>query len=375
MLSFTPSTNVEKEMKRLHALFVESSLSLGGISPDEARYMNRMALISNIGATTRIENAVLTDSEIEWVDTMLNNDGRTTAFEEKKAFILDKLSKDRERSVAEVVGSRQVLTTVYLQSEELFPLSETIIRGLHHNLLRYYPPAADHAGGYKRIPTNVVYHDHETGEKRVVLDPAPPGIVTETAMAELVQWYNSTIHEHPWPLLVATEFVFRFLAIHPFQDGNGRIGRALFVLSCLQSDDRYLSGIVPYLAVDRHIEQNSSLYYSVLHQCSGGRFDADPGNYATEPLAWFFARILELSLADIAFYRQRYRGLQKLSSSALAVLNAFKSHPEKRLKVAALVEETTLPRRTVQHALKTLTGQGLLQLLGQGAAARYQLIF
>ena len=375
MLSFSPSTKLEIEMKRLLGLFVESYKSLENVSREEAGYLNRFAFISNIGASTRIENAVLTDQEIEWVDTTLKNDGKITAFEEKKQYILDKLSKDRERSVEEVVGSRQVLTTIYMQAREFFPLTETIIRGLHHDLLRYYPKAAEHAGGYKKAPNNVIYHNHETGEKRVVLDPAPPGVVTETAMSELLRWYNNTIHEHPWPLLVATEFVFRFLAIHPFQDGNGRIGRALFILSMLHSDDRYISGITPYLAVDRHIEQNSALYYTVLHQCSGGKFEPDPGNYHIEPLAWFFVKIIESSVADIAFYRQRYEALQRLSISAHTVLACFKSHPEKRLKVADIVNESGLPRRTVQYSLKTLTGQKFLQLLGRGAASRYQLIF
>jgi Fic family protein len=208
-----------------------------------------------------------------------------------------------------------------------------------------------------------------------VLDPAPPGIVTETAMAELVRWYNNNIHEYPWPLLVAAEFVFRFLAIHPFQDGNGRLGRALFVLSLLHSEDRYLSGITPYLAIDRHIEQNRSLYYTVLHRCSGGKFDYDPGRYQLEPLAWFFSKIFESSIDDIAFHRNRYELLQRLSTSALAVLDCFKSRPEKRLKVADIVKDTGLARRTVQYALKTLTGKGFLQPLGRGAASRYQLVF
>jgi len=375
MLSFKPSTRFEIEMKRLHGLFVESWTSLGGISSEEARYLNRFAFISNIGASTRIENAVLTDQEVEWVDTTLNSDGRITAFEERKEYILDKLSRDRERSVEEVIGSRQVLATIYMQFKELFPLSETTIRGLHHDLLRYYPEAVDHAGRYKKTPNIVVYHNHETGEERVVLDPAPPGIATETAMAELVRWYNNNIHEYPWPLLVAAEFVFRFLAIHPFKDGNGRLGRALFILALLHSEDRYLTGIAPYLAIDRHIEQNGSLYYTVLHQCSGGKFDYDPGRYHLEPLAWFFSKIFESSVNDIGFYRHRYEVLQGLSTSALAVLNRFKSSPEKRLKVADIVKETRLPRRTAQYALKTLTGKGFLQLLGRGAASRYQLIF
>ena len=128
MLSFKPSIKLEMEMKRLQSLSVEAYKSMEGISSEEARYLNRFAFISNIGASTRIENAVLTDQEIEWVDTALNSDGRITAFEEKKEYILDKLSKDRERSVEEVVGSRQVLTTIYMQTNELFPLYQSIFQ-------------------------------------------------------------------------------------------------------------------------------------------------------------------------------------------------------------------------------------------------------
>lgn len=61
------------------------------------------------GASTRIENTVLTDQEIEWVDTTLSANDKTTAFEEKKQAILDKFSKDRERSIEAVVGCREAL--------------------------------------------------------------------------------------------------------------------------------------------------------------------------------------------------------------------------------------------------------------------------
>ncbi len=375
MLSFTPSQKIENRLKILQGLLAETYKDLETLSPDETRYIHRCAFISNIGASTRIENAVLTDQEIEWIDTTLNEHGNATAFEEKKSFILDKLSKDRERSVEEVVGCRQVLTTVYLQADELFPLSEVTIRGLHHDLLRYYPKASSYAGGYKTAPNRVVSINHETGEKRVVLEPSPPGIITATAMSELTNWYNTAIQDYPWPILVATEFVFRFLAIHPFQDGNGRLGRALFILALFHSGDKYLTSITPYIAIDRHIEQNHTLYYSILHQCSEGKFKADHTQYKLEPLAWFFINILESSLADIEIYRKRYNNLQKLSESASTVLNCFRSSPEKRLKVGDIVEKTGLPRRTVQYALKTLTKQEILQILGRGAGSRYQLVF
>jgi DNA-binding IclR family transcriptional regulator len=67
--------------------------------------------------------------------------------------------------------------------------------------------------------------------------------------------------------------------------------------------------------------------------------------------------------------------LQKLSESALAVLNYFKSSPEKRLKVSDIEKDTGMPRRTVQYALRTLTKKTFIQKLGQGAGTRYQLIF
>ena len=375
MLSFTPSQKIENRLKIFQGLLAEKYKDLEALSPDEIKYVHRCAFIGNIGASTRIENAVLTDQEIEWVDTTLNDYGKATVFEEKKSFILDKLSKDRERSLEEVVGCRQVLTTVYLQADALFPLSEVTIRGLHHDLLRYYPQASSYAGGYKTTPNRVVSINHETGEERVVLEPSPPGIITATAMSELTNWYNTGIQEYPWPILVATEFIFRFLAIHPFQDGNGRLGRALFILALLHSGDKYLTSITPYIAIDRHIEQNHTLYYSILHQCSEGKFKADHTQYKLEPLAWFFINILESSLADIEIYRKRYNNLQKLSESALTVLNCFRSSLEKRLKVGNIVEKTGLPRRTVQYALKTLTKQELLQLLGRGAGSRYQLVF
>ena len=375
MLSFTPSQKLENELRILQGIVVEKYTNIEGLSPEEAKYLHRFALISNIGASTRIENAVLTDPEVEFVDTILQKDGKTTAFEENKIFILDKLKKDRERSVEEVVGCRQILSTVYLQAKELFPLTEVIIRGLHHDLLRYYPQAANFAGGYKKAPNRVIFINHKTGEQRVVLDPSPPGIITSAAMADLLNWYNLNIRENPWPLLVATEFVFRFLAIHPFQDGNGRLGRALFILMLLQSDDKYLREITPYIAIDRHIEQNRSLYYTTLHQCSEGKFHDDPQKYKIAPLSWFFIKIFRSSLSDIEVYRSRYAQLQKISESGLAVLNCFKSSPENRLKVSDIEKDTNLPRRTVQYTLQTLTKKAFIQKLGQGAGTRYQLIF
>ena len=85
-----------------------------------------------------------------------------------------------------------------------------------------------------------------------------------------------------------------------------------------------------------------------------------PKNTKSNPLAWFFIKILRSSLSDIEVYRNRYAQLQKLSESGLTVLNCFKSSPEKRLKVSDIEKDTSLPRRTVQYALQTLTKKAFI---------------
>ena len=375
MLSFTPGSRIENQLKSLQGLLVEAYKGLESATTEEKDFLRKCALISNIGATTRIENAVLTDVEIEWVDTILSKDGKTTAYQEKEDFIIDKLSKSRERSIEEVIGSRSVLTTIYLHAEEFKPLTQSIVRALHRELLRYYPAADHFAGAYKTVTNKVISRNNETGEEHAVLEPTDPGVMTEMAMGELVDWYNETNDTYHWPLLVAVEFTFRFLAIHPFQDGNGRLGRALFLLILLQSGDKYLQEIASYIAIDRKIEQNKSRYYTVLQQCSDGKFKADAKLYKFDVVVLFFLKLFAAAIADIDIYREKYENLQLLSESAVNVLECFKSNPERKLKVADIEKTAELPRRTIQFALKTLTEKAFLQRLGKGAGSRYQLVF
>lgn len=375
MLSFKPNQKIEASLKNLQVRLIETYQTLAAVDAGEKLYLNKCALISNVGASTRIENAVLTDVEVEWVDTTLSTDGKTTAFEAKKSFILNKFSKYRERSIEEVVGCRDVLTTIYLQAAKFQPLTESTIRGLHYDLLEHYPKAIHYAGKYKTVLNRVISKNHDTGEERIVLDPTQPGVMTEVAMRDIVQWYNDTNNKYHWPMLIAIEFVFRFLAIHPFQDGNGRLGRALFLLTLLQSDDEYLRSVVPYISIDRQIEKYKTQYYTVLYQTSGGKFQQDARQYKFDSLVWFILKVVNDAISDIAICRERYANYQRLSESALAVLKSFKSSPEKRLKVSDIERDIELPRRTIQYALKTLSEKQFIQKLGEGAGSRYQLIF
>lgn len=130
------------------------------LSSDEKAFLHRQARISMVGASTRIENALLTDTEINWMDTLLMKDGKPTAFQVHQRQIMNKLAKDKERSIEEVAGCREVLALLYDQAQDWRPLQENIIRGLHQRLLQYYPPAAHYLGQYKTQPNSVIEKTH-----------------------------------------------------------------------------------------------------------------------------------------------------------------------------------------------------------------------
>jgi Fic family protein len=374
-LSFTIDDHLTRLLKRVDLKIVRYAEILATVDGDTRKALMRQARISTIGATTRIENAVLTDAQIDWIDTALSTDGRAAAFTVLRPWIAEKISKDRERSLEEVAGCREMLAVAYEQGTDLYPLTQSTLRGLHHELLKYHPPAAYHVGRYKLVPNSVVERDATTGAERNVLRTSDPGPITETAMAALLAWYNEIINQHPWPIAVASELVFRFLACHPFQDGNGRIGRALFTLAMLQCGDDNLRYVAPFLAVDRVIEQSRSDYYLVLARASDGQFRADATQYNIPLFMTFMLNTVDSALDSIDFYLKRIGVIRKLSTAATAVLQSFKEQPETRLVPRHIRQDTGLAERTVSRALQTLVTRQIIQRYGSGAGTSYQLIF
>jgi len=375
MLAFNLTDDVLSELRVLNQRLAQKHAQISRYSTAELEMIHTHARISMIGASTRIENAQLTDNEVEWLDTLLTSDDKPDSFLQFKTLIKNKLDKDRERSIEEVAGARAMLQIIYAQAKNWRPLTASALRGLHHELLRFYSKAGPNVGCYKRQPNSVVMHNHATGESKVVFKTADAGAITQAAMADLLAWYNEALVKEPWAVAVSCEFVFRFLAIHPFQDGNGRVGRGLFLLSLLQSPDTPIATLAPYLAIDRQIEKHRAEYYAVLNRCSGGQFKLDPQQYHIEHFMQFMLKVLNEALEDIDFYHNQYVAKQKLSQSASTVLTCFKEHPEIRLTTKLICTQTHLPRRTVINALNALLAGQFIQRYGQGAGVRYQLLF
>ncbi|MFH1728316.1 MAG: Fic family protein [Pseudomonadota bacterium] len=375
MLSYNLSNQDTKKLKELNELITQKLVFLDFLNIECKEYIHKMAKISTLGSSTRIENAILTNTEINWLNETLNGDSKTTSYLDKSTFIKKKLSKDKERSIQEVAGLRNVLEIIFSQAKDIFPLSEYHLRGLHSELLQYHPPASYYLGNYKTIPNNVV----ERLDGKIVsevLKTADPGPITVSAMNDLFTWYNNEIKEQPWALTVLVEFIFRFLAIHPFQDGNGRLSRALFILGCLQNTDKNLSTIIRFISVDRQIEKTKSEYYYILRKCSEGKFKQNPKEYKIELLLRYYIKMFEQAvLSDIDFYNEKFIKLQKLTESQLKIYNTFNDNPEINLSTNDIQKATGIPRRTIIHTINILLEQSFIQKLGIGPQTKYKITF
>lgn len=138
--------------------------------------------------------------------------------------------KDVQEMTASNVGLKMMIDEASLNN---FPLTQNFIRALHKTLLREdyriyqkLPGGLQtsyliHAGQYKTRPNSVVTR---YGDRYEYASPEEtPGL-----MSDLVDWYNEAEQKKDFsPIELAALFHYRYIRIHPFEDGNGRIARLL----------------------------------------------------------------------------------------------------------------------------------------------------
>ena len=267
-----------------------------------------------------------------------------------------------------------MLQLIVSQAEELSPLSETALRGLHGELLQYYAPAAHYRGRYKAVKSSCSPRPSKRRGKYCARSgrTGPYYRQRDGAACALVQCGHCRAPLDRCRRLRVRVSLPRYSSFsgRQWQDRPGAVFASL-----ASESGQSLRTVVQYLAIDRHIEKQREDYYIVLRRCSGGRFAPEPTAYSYEPFLRFMVKVMSQALGDVVVYRKRYAALQELAPSALTVLAAFKEQPQTRLQRKTSIERTGLPRATVTVALRTLHERGFVQRHGRGAAVSYQLAF
>ena len=241
--------------------------SLKKMQADILTHLKKVATIESVGSSNRIEGNKLSDSDIEELLSNL----KTTKF--------------KNRDEEEVAGYAD-LSNLIFDDYEIIPFNENYIKQMHSILLKYSSKDERHRGEYKTLPNSVAAFDESGKEIGVIFETATP-FDTPRLMKELITWTNDNLNNKTLhPIITIAIFVVNFLAIHPFQDGNGRMSRALTNLLLLKNGYTYVS----YSSLEAVIEDNKSAYYLALRQTQTTLKDENP-NYDL----WinFFVKALE----------------------------------------------------------------------------------
>lgn len=320
--------------------------ALGAIAPRRLQALRKVATIESIGSSTRIEGAKLSDREVE---RLLSNLG---------------IKSFATRDEQEVAGYAEVMDLVF-QSHAEITLTESHIRQLHRDLLRYSTRDDWHRGSYKTTPNHVAAFDEHGNQIGAVFETASP-FETPGRMAELVAWVQTAQAEKRLhPLLIVAIFVLVFLEIHPFQDGNGRLSRILTTLMLLQAGYAY----VPYASLESVIEQSKESYYLALRQTQVTIHSERPD---WQPWVLFFLQALDRQKKRLAAKIEREKLVAtQLPELSVRILDFAREHG--RVSAGDMVRLTGASRNTLKQQFRQLVERGYLTRHGGGRTTWYTL--
>ena len=320
---------------------------VGEMNPHILKQLRASVIITSTGASTRIEGSALSDEEVARLLRGL------------------KVKSPKGRDEEEVAGYADLLGRIFDHYQTL-KLTEGQILQFHEILLHFAEKDILHKGKYKTTD-NVVVIRNPDGEDVVLFRPTPPYLVKKE-MDEAIVWMNEHIDGHTLhPLLVIANFIFEFLAIHPFHDGNGRLSRALTNLLLLKSGYAH----IPYVSLEEIIEERKTDYYLSLRQTQK--------NHKTdnEDISAWIDFILDVLIEQTARAKVLIDAKQPeklLSQKQISVYELFADGSILGAKeiVERLVGEVARP--TVKKTLSRLVELKLLERLGRARSTRYRKI-
>lgn len=217
------------------------------------------------------EKRIMQKFRLDWNYNSSHIEGNQLTYGETKALILFGQTAQAKplKDHLEMTGHDEAVKVIEEIVKQERPLTESFIRELHTLILKetYDRPAQTPegistvrriaVGQYKTSPNHVLT---KTGEMFYFASPEE----TPAKMEELMKWYNENLNnDETHPVLFATEFHYKFIRIHPFDDGNGRMARLLMNLILMQK------GYPPAIIKSEDKEE----YYNALQQADAGQIE------------------------------------------------------------------------------------------------------
>ena len=230
------------------------------------------AILDNLRPINNEQEArIMQKFRLDWNYHSNHLEGNTLTYGETKALILFGITAQGKplKDHFEITGHNEAINWVIDVVKGEYPLTEKFIRELHTLLLKE-PYEVDaitpdgkptkkkiHVGSYKTSANHV---KTKTGEIFYFATPEE----TPAKMYDLLSWYNEKVKENLNPILLAAEFHYKFIRIHPFDDGNGRTARILMNFILMKF------GYPPVIIKT----QDKDNYFAVLQLADAGNLEA-----------------------------------------------------------------------------------------------------
>ena len=330
------------EIDKLNTLF---SLDTK-LSPQSIKRLTQSIIITSSWASNRIEWNRLTNEEIEALYKKINIKNFKTRDQQKVAWYVE------------------VLEMIF-ESFEWMNFNEWLILQLHEMMLKYTPEATRYRWVCKIWPNRVEARDKEWKFVKVIFNPTEPGL-TPIEMHDLLERTQKSFEEKELhPLLIIWNFLFEFLAIHPFQDWNWRISRLLTNLLLLQQWFNFMS----YVSHESLVEKRKVDYYISLWKAQQTRKTEKENIFSRME---FFLQILK-EQANQAIMLADWKDIRMfLTDKQLVVRDHISEHyPCSRKEI---VEATWLAEWTVKQIINKLIDMKKIIRRWEWRWVRYEIV-
>ncbi len=300
--------------------------------------LKSIATVRSVGASNRIEGNKMSDEEVEVL---------------LQKFDIAKLT---DRDSQEVVGYFEVLDLI-TESYQNISLSESHLKSLHNILMKYSAKDLWLKGNYKQH-SNAVEASFSDGTKQIIFQTTEAGFATENAIRGLLDWYNAETEVHA--LIKIASFVYEFLSVHPFQDGNGRLSRLISTLLLLNKGYKWIQ----YVSFEHEIESRKNEYYQVLRSCQAQR----PNEDVTVWIHFFLNCLSNIQIQLLTKLQQS--GLEaQLSHKEKSIYTIIQNRPN--IQSGEIAIKLAIPAPTVKRILSELLNKGLIEKQGSGRNVSY----
>lgn len=271
----------------------------------------------------------------------------------------EKLTKQKEDDIHEVINYRRALTEA-VDNLERIPISLRLIKKAHQTLLTGVRGDNKMPGEFRRIQNFIGAHDSKIEHAKFIP-------IQQADLDKGMSRWEKFIHEEPMDFLVHLALLHvEFESLHPFMDGNGRLGRMLIPLFLFEKN--VLSRPVFYMSA--WLEAHREEYYEYMRAVS--RDDA-----WTAWCAFFLQGIREQAAenckkaeAIVDLHKQLLTKISDATKShnATRALDFFFDRPI--FSSSDFVEKSKIPAPTARRFLRVLTEKKVLKVFRKGMGTR-----